>query len=359
MKACESGQTSMTMCLLTSELDEVLQSTAHLWENMRGQQIFVTGGTGFFGRWLAETFCYINRLLDLRAQATLLTRSPTSFSTRMPHIVSQNCIKLLGGDVSSFTFPDGEFRYVIHAATDSGGRQVGHPPREVLATMVHGMQRVLTFADSHGTRRLLLTSSGAVYGIQPPSICHLPESYMGAPDTLQAASIYGEGKRVSELLCTLACAERDLECAIARCWAFCGPHLPMNAHFAIGNFIGDALAGKAIRIRGDGTARRSYLYASDLVSWLWTLLFSAPSMIPINVGSNQDVSILELAETVRSVVNPHVDIVVTGKVDSGQESSRYVPSVERARSLLALTQTVSLRDAIDRTARWHRSTLDP
>jgi len=339
------------------DLEHVLKATAPLWEDMRGQQVFITGGTGFFGCWLLETFCHINRRLALNARATVLTRSPDAFATKAPHLASDPSVTLVSGDVRDFSFPEGTFRFVIHAATEASARQAAEAPLDMLSTILAGTQRTLEFAASHGTSRFLLTSSGAVYGKQPSAITHLPESYLGAPDPLDPASVYSEGKRASELMCALFHKTTGLECAIARCWAFCGSHLPLDTHFAIGNFIGDVLAGGPIHIGGDGTPRRSYLYGSDLAIWLWTMLFRAPSLVPINVGSSNDVSILELAQAVASVLNPEAAIHVAGQPapqsSSGAAPSRYVPSVDRAKQLLGLEETVNLQESIRRTAAWY------
>jgi dTDP-glucose 4,6-dehydratase len=149
----------------------------------------------------------------------------------------------------------------------------------------------------------------------------------------------------------------SFEAKIARCWAFCGPHLPLDAHFAIGNFIGDMLAGRPISIGGDGTPRRSYLYAADLAIWLWTILFRAPALVPINVGSGSDVNILELAEIVAQVLSPLTptppQIHVAKQAIPGASPTRYVPSVERAESLLGLREMVGLEESIRRTFMWH------
>jgi nucleoside-diphosphate-sugar epimerase len=321
---------------------------------MRGQRIFITGGTGFFGCWLLETFCHINRQLSLNAHATVLTRNPARFAEKAPHLISSGCINILAGDVRDFRFPHGEYKFVIHAATEASALQAAEAPFEMLATILEGTQRTLEFAATHGTSRFLLTSSGAVYGKQPSWISHLPESYGGSPDPLDAASVYAEGKRTAELLCALFCKQADLECVIPRCWAFCGPHLPLNAHFAIGNFIGDVLAGRPIHVAGDGTPMRSYLFAADLAIWLWTMLFQAPSLVPVNVGSSREISILELARTVAAVLDSPAEILVTAQPKPDAPDSRYVPSVARARELLGLEQTVSLEEMIWRTAMWHR-----
>lgn len=343
----------MARPLPSTDLEHILRQTQMLWGPMRGQRIFITGGTGFFGCWLVESFCHINRALNLNASATVLTRNPANFITKAPHLAADPHVELLIGDVKDFKFPAGEFPFVIHAATEASARQAAEDPLEMLSTILAGTQRTLEFAATHGTLRFLLTSSGAVYGRQPSSITHLPESYAGAPDTLDPSSVYSEGKRAAELMCSLYQKEAGIECAIARCWAFCGPHLPLDAHFAIGNFIGNVLHREPISIQGDGTPRRSYLYGADLAIWLWTMLFRAPSLTPINVGSGEDLSILELAQTVAKTLDTDAVVRMAGSPVPGSAPSRYVPSVSRAKQLLGLEQTVSLEESIRRTAAWY------
>ena len=344
---------------LWNDLEAIRSATESLWDEMRGQHLFLTGGTGFFGTWLVESFCHLNRELGLDARVTVLSRDPAKFSAKCPHLVTDPAVTMFTGDVRNFVFPDGEFRYVIHAATEASLKQSQEQPLEMLTTILDGTRHTLEFAARCGARKFLLTSSGAVYGKQPADMTHVPETYMGAPDPLDAASVYAEGKRGSELMCALyqhAAAARGMkfEVKIARCWAFCGPHLPLDAHFAVGNFIRDALAGRPISISGDGTPRRSYLYASDLMIWLWTMLFRGPALVPINVGSATDLSIQDLAELVVKTLAPATEVQIATKAVEGAAPSRYVPSVKRAEELLGLRETVGLAEQIRRTAEWHR-----
>jgi nucleoside-diphosphate-sugar epimerase len=335
------------------DLELILEHTAPMWEEVRGSRIFLTGGTGFFGCWLVESFCFVNNLLGLGAVATVLTRNPEAFAQKCPHLASDPAVTLHAGDVRSFAFPRGEYQYVIHAATEASAKQALEAPLEMLSTIIAGTERTLEFAVTHRARKFLLTSSGAVYGKQPADVTHIPESYGGAPDPANPANVYAEGKRISELLCALYQKTGRLDCKIARCWAFCGPHLPLDQHFAIGNFIGDVLAGRPIQIQGDGTARRSYLYAADLAVWLWTILLRAPALVPFNVGSAHDVSILELAQTVATTLNPQTEIRIAQEVVAGATPLRYVPCVNRSDEVLGLRQIIGLEECIRRTAHWH------
>ena len=248
---------SMTK-LLNCDLEYITKQTTGLWEEARGKRFFITGGTGFFGRWILESLCAANHTLRLEASAMVLTRKAAAFAQSAPHLVGDASISLLPGDVRNFDFPSGKFDYIVHAATEGGV-----PPLETLDTIVEGTRHALEFARASGAKKFLLTSSGAVYGTQPPSVEFLEESFSGAPVLAGSNAPYGEGKRMAELLCHLYSKDAELECKIARCFTFVGAHLPLDSHFAIGNLIGNALRGEPLRLRGDGTPIRSYLYLAE------------------------------------------------------------------------------------------------
>jgi nucleoside-diphosphate-sugar epimerase len=338
--------------LLASDLDHILNHTAGVWEELRGQRIFITGGTGFFGCWLLESFVWANDRLDLSAEAVVLTRAPEAFRSKAPQLAGHPAIRLHKGDICNFDFPAGEFSHVIHAATESSSKLNEQDPLQMLDSIVKGTRRALDFSVAAGARKFLLTSSGAVYGKQPPEMTHVPETYAGAPDTMDPRSAYGEGKRVAELLCAMYHRLHGVETKIARCFAFVGPYLPLDVHFAIGNFIADAMAGRAIGIKGDGTPHRSYLYAADLAIWLWTILVQGAPCRPYNVGSEESVSIAELARTVAGALRPDLRIDIAGRSTAGAPTARYVPATRRAGVELGLRPWASLESAIRRTASW-------
>lgn len=342
--------------LPVADLEHILSNTAKLWESARGRRIFISGGTGFFGAWLLESLLYCDQALGLGISATVLCRDPGLYAARMPHLARNPAISLLRGDIRTFVFPEGDPAYVLHAAAPTSA-DAARRPVQLLETLVDGTRRMLEFAGKAGAERFLFVSSGAVYGGQPPHISHLSEHYLGGPDWLDPGSAYAEGKRVAEQLCSIASRGAEVECRIARCFAFVGPHLPLDQHFAIGNFIADALAGRDIEIRGDGTPLRSYLYAADLAIWLWTMLFkdlSHPENLQVwNVGSSQAISIRELAAEVISEIRPGLKVRIAQAPSAAAPTQQYVPDVRKAGLELGLTQIISLREAIRRTARWH------
>jgi dTDP-glucose 4,6-dehydratase len=342
--------------LANVDLEHILEHTLPFWERARGRHIFLTGCTGFFGAWLLESMVYCNRRLDLDFSATILSRNPDAYAARMPHIAEVPCVRMHRGDVRTFEFPAETFDFVIHGAASSAAAST-QSPVDLLSTIVDGTTQVLNFSKSRDVKSFLLISSGAVYGKQPTSISHIPESFLGSPDWLAPNEAYAEGKRTAESMCAALACESGIQFSIARCFAFTGPHLPLNGHFAIGNFIRDALTGRTITIHGDGTPIRSYLYAADLAIWLWTLLLKdrpySPNPLPVNVGSGEAISIGELARVVASELCPERDIHTARQPVEDAAVGQYVPSVAKAEGL-GLRQYVDLRDAIRRTAGWHR-----
>ena len=332
----------------------MLAHTHGLWEGLRGERVFITGGTGFVGTWLLEAFAAANDAYDLGATAVLLSRDPARFAERAPHLAGNRAVRLIEGDAVDFTPPEERFAFVVHAATE---RQTGDAAATPLLSLDRdsaATRRVLEFARRAQTQRLLFTSSGAVYGSQPPELSHIAETYPGAPDPTDVRTAYGQGKRLSEFACATHARAYGFDAVIGRLFAFVGPHVPQSAGFAAGDFFRDVLGGGAIRIGGDGTTIRSYLYAADLAIWLWTLLLRGESGRAYNVGSAEAVSIRGLAELMVSELAPGTAIEVEHGTRPGAAGTRYVPSTDRAEGELGLRVRVALPDALRRTFDFYR-----
>ncbi len=341
--------------IVDEDLRRIFECTQNLWEEFRGSRIFVTGGTGFFGTWLLESFAHANRALDLEASAVVLSRDPAAFLRSEPQFAAEPGIRFHAGDVKSFDFPEGTFSHVIHAGATSARETFENAGIvDKFDTVVAGTRHVLDFAARSGARKFLYTSSGVVYGRQPAGMTHVPEDYAGAPATTDIATLsaWGSSKRAAEFLCAGYAAQHGIEVKIARCFSFAGPGLPFDLHYAIGNFIRDALRGGPIEILGDGTPRRSYLYTADLAVWLWTILARGANLLPYNVGSEADTSIADLARLVAEIVDPSVEVRIAKLPAPGAEPDRYVPCTGRIRAL-GLTESVGLSEAIRRMAAHH------
>jgi dTDP-glucose 4,6-dehydratase len=217
--------------LPTPDLDHALEHVGDAWQALAGARLFITGGTGFVGKWLIESLLWASDRLNLGVSATVLTRNPDRFRAQSPQLAGHPALALLKGDVQSFDFPAGEFPFVIHAATERYFEPDVARPLSTFDLDLEGTRRVLEFARAHGARRLLFTSSGAVYGKQPPDLTHIPEDYAGAPLTTDTGSAYGQAKRASEFLCAMYARQYGFAALIARMFAFVGPHLPRPTDF--------------------------------------------------------------------------------------------------------------------------------
>lgn len=319
-----------------------------VWESLRNARLFVTGGTGFFGAWMARSFCHVNERLGLNARMTILVRDLPRAQAANPDLAQAPAVLFAPGDLTSFDFPEGRYTHCLHLATQSiEPRSPANALRKV-QTNIAGTLRVLTFAAQSGVQRFLYTSSGAVYGPQPPDLSHLLEGQPLVCDPGNPHEAYAVEKRTCEFLCIQAGSAAGFETSVARCFAFVGPGLPLDSNYAVGNFIRDALARRPIVIQGDGRPWRSYLHAADLCVWLWTLLADGRHGRPVNVGSDQAIDILSLAHLVNELAASDAGVKVLGQSD-GRPPPRYVPSIRRAQEELGLRVSLPLGEALQRT----------
>ncbi|MDR6535954.1 dTDP-glucose 4,6-dehydratase [Variovorax soli] len=313
---------------------------------MRKQSLFITGGTGFVGKWLLECLLHAERTLRLGIAVTVLTRDPDAFGRASPHLAHAPAVTLIRGDVQDFAAPAGEFSCVIHAALPVAPQQAGGSALQALAEA--GARRVCEFAASCRAGRLLHISSGAVYGGQQSAESLTEEMAWNASE---AANDYTRAKRLAE---AVMLQHWPFDVVIARCFAFIGPYLLPSSGAAAAQFIEEAAAGQGIIVQGTGDAVRSYQYAADMARWLLSCLVLGAPRRAYNIGSDRTVTIAALAAQITRLSGTGVPLRIAGQPKPGLAGQRYVPSVQRARAELGLTNAVDLEEGIQRTLAWRR-----
>jgi len=327
--------------LPATDLDHVLLHASADLEELRGRSFFITGGTGFFGKWLLASLGYANAELGLGLRLTVLSRDPGKFLELHPEVGEVEALEFLCGNANDFPFTESRYDYILHAATETLGIATPEQEEARLRSIVEGTRRVLELARHCGARRLLNFSSGGVYGAAAGKVSGATED-----DYAEAIPLtyYARGKREAEALCE----QSGVDFTTARGFAFVGPYLALDAHYAIGNFLRDALRGGPIQVRGDGTALRSYLHTADLVVWLLRILVKGRRGRAYNVGSDEAVSTAELARRVAQAVHPAPEVVVQSLQPQGPQNI-YLPDLRRVRTELGLDVVIRLDEAIART----------
>ncbi|MSO47954.1 MAG: NAD(P)-dependent oxidoreductase [Thermoleophilia bacterium] len=343
----------MTDWTFAEDLEAIMTHAERDLVALRGADILITGGTGFVGTWLVSALCHADQRLHLGIRTTILTRDPVGFADRSPQLAAWAAV--IRGDVTAIPLLP-PFDVAIHAATPASAALNDDNPDLMRSTIVEGMRSLLAALEPSGSIPLLFTSSGAIYGPQPVGLEHTPEEFEPAPDAIEARNAYALGKRDAEAIALAASRAGGPSLRLARLFAFVGPHLPLDAHFAIGNFVRDAIAGGPICVAGDGSAVRSYLYAGDMIEQLLAILMRGLPDRAYNVGSDEAITIRELAQLVGRELAPdaHVEIagLAQGALPTGA-GSRYVPATTRIADELGCRAHVNLPEAIRRTAASH------
>jgi UDP-glucuronate decarboxylase len=192
--------------------------------------------------------------------------------------------------------------------------------------------------------RLLLASTSEVYG--DPLVHPQTEDYQGNVNCHGIRSCYDEGKRMAESLCFDYARTHGVEIRVARIFNTYGPRMSPNDGRVVTNLISQALAGLPLTIYGDGSQTRSFCYVDDLVRGL-ILLMNSDSQGPVNLGNPSELTVLELAEIIRSQLSPHASI--THLPLPADDPHRRKPSIQRAKELLGWTPKIELKDGLKST----------
>ena len=327
----------------------IIEQIGDSWVKLKEKKIFITGGTGFIGKWLTGSLIRANDVYSLDCKITILTRNSNLFRASNSYISNSPIVSFLDDDVRTLKKSNEKYDYVIHAATDVA---LSTSAFDTFDVCYNGTRNILEYSINSDASSFLLLSSGAVYGKQPYELSSMSELYNGFPNRMSDKSAYGLGKISAEWMASQYSQKFGLNTKIARCFAFVGPYMPMDKHLAIGNFIKDCIIGNSISVNGDGSPIRTYLYSADLTIWLWRILLDGNNGDIYNVGGDKQISVEELAILVKKLINPSACIKLMREKNDNIFSERYVPDINLARINLNLLPIVSLEQSILSTSKW-------
>lgn len=325
-------------------------------EALKGQSILVTGGTGFVGKWIAETVAYLNAEHDFGISLHLLARNTTNFQNEVPHLAKLPFIYLIDQDVRNVSDLPEDVSWVIHAAASPDNREHSTEPLRTIDTIYRGTAALLDACMRlPNLNKFVYLSSNNIYGNTQEDKQKISENDMGLLSCNTVHASYSEAKRLAETVCASYRSQQRLPIVILRPFAFLGPYQGLEKPWALNNFIRDGILGSPIRILGDENTVRSFLYASDMAYWILAVLAGAINNYTYNLGSDDAVTLKNLAEKIASVFHNKPEIIVKSSRDFQQTSKVSVPDISSIVKDFGVRQTVDFDTALLKTINWYQS----
>jgi len=318
------------------------------------KSFLITGGTGFIGKWLIAVLNELNRINDFHISLTILTRDKNKFISAFKDDEDLKNLKFIESDIrhlDNINNKELAFDYIVLGANDAT-YDFSLNPNLLTDTLIGGTRLMIEKFVTNKTNTILHLSSGAVYGDIAKLNNGVKENDKANFDITNLGSMYGISKLLVESILNDLSIKKDIKIINARCFAFVGPYLPLDKHFAVGNFINNCLNSEPIVINGDGSPVRSYMYAADMVKGLLKSLQSKKSSA-INIGSDKAISISDLANLISNELgNPNVVIKNNGK-SHPEKSNYYLPDISLLKSL-GYEESYDLRSSITKTYKFYK-----
>ncbi len=304
-------------------------------------RVLITGGAGFIGSHLCDL------LLAQGHTVICLDNLITGSRDNIAHLADHERLTFVLHDVTAPMHVEGPLDAILHLASLPSPVDYIEMPIKTLKVGSLGTLHALGLAKAKGAR-LLLASTSEVYG--DPLVHPQPETYWGNVNPIGPRGVYDESKRFSEALTMAYHRTHGMQTRIARIFNTYGPRMRINDGRVVPNFVRQALRGEPLTVYDDGTRTRSFCYVSDLVDGLYRLLLSE-EVEPVNLGNPQEITILELAETVVSLAGSTspITLVTPGDARTQDDPQTRQPDITRARRLLGWEPRVELKEGLRRT----------
>ena len=334
--------------ILKSDIEEIIQST-NLSKEITDSPILITGGTGFIGLWLVSALNEMAVNKKIANSIFVLTTDKVKAANLFSHLsiinVSVITIEELQNKILDRIIES--FGYVFHCATSTKFNT--NDRKNNFDQSIDLTVKILKIIESTKTPpNFINLSSGAVYG--PPATNFKFSENNSQKNFNVPLTLYGKAKANIEELIIKADSEGIIKGSNPRLFTFYGQGLTLNSHFAIGNFVYGALTKGVIEVNGSLETVRSYLYMTDLVIQLFSLL-TKPTLNILHIGSASAITIGELAAKVSEHFNKCPIIVKNRNVDPNY----YIPDVVNSSNYLGFREEVSLDTGL---MRWKKSLID-
>ena len=312
----------------------------------------ITGGSGFIGSHLADRLL----ALDTTNEITLLDDLSTGRYKNIAHLENNPRVKLLIGSVLNEALLEQTIRDsgpIFHLASAVGVKLILERPVQSIETIVKGTNSVLNLASRY-RKPVLITSTSEVYGKSTAlPFCEDGDCVMGATDKQRWA--YASAKALEEFLALAHFRETRLPVVIVRLFNTVGPRQTGRYGMVLPTFVKQALSGKPITVYGDGAQARCFCHVHDVVSAMATLMQTPEARGEvINIGTNHEVTILQLAQRVKEILHSTSEIrnvpYEDAYVDGFEDMHRRVPSLQKAQRLIGYKPLKTLEDCIAETA---------
>ena len=341
--------------IFLEDIKSIANELEEFYDELEGKTVLIAGGRGFLGTYFTSVLTKINETLSKPMKIIVLDSLITSKDKK--DSVNQN-IEFLEQDISKSFEIDDNVDYIIHAASIASPPTYRKFPIKTVDVNYQGTKNLLEIAKEKKVRSMLLLSSSEIYG--DPEIFPTPESYVGKVSCTGPRACYDESKRLAETISILYFQEYKIPIKIARPFNVYGPYLNLDDGRIIPDFMNNAINKSQIIIHSDGSPTRSFCYVSDAIGGFFKLLLSKHDGIICNVGNDEEVSVKNVADTIKNIVAKPISIKIIESNDPNytkDNPQRRCPDLSLIKKSVNYIPKIDLEEGLKRVYKWYRSNL--
>ena len=341
--------------IFLEDIKSIANELEEFYDELEGKTVLIAGGKGFLGTYFTSVLTKINETLSKPMKIIVLDSLITSKDKKGG--VNQN-IEFLEQDISKRFEIGDNIDYIIHAASIASPPTYRKFPIKTVDVNYQGTKNLLEIAKEKKVRSMLLLSSSEIYG--DPEIFPTPESYVGKVSCTGPRACYDESKRLAETISILYFQQYKIPIKIARPFNVYGPYLNLDDGRIIPDFMNNAINKSQIIIHSDGSPTRSFCYVSDAIGGFFKLLLSKHDGIICNVGNDEEVSVKNVADTIKKIIAKPISIKIIESDDPNytkDNPQRRCPDLSLIKKTVNYIPKIDLEEGLKRVYKWYRSNL--